>query len=801
MSEKLTNTANQTEYISVESLSFDPGNPENVESVRLRSMIAHCPIPILRTDIEGSVLSFNAAALKLFKKDPTDLPVGDLIPGMSKDVLGHITSENQYEIEASIEGGNYQFIVRSDNGSDAFLVYGFDINNRTEVENTLLKVNDKLVKWSSKLYCLHEFSRLTVGKNLLPDDIFREFVNRLPIIWPFSGIVCGAIEYGGIKFITDNFNPTEWKYSSDIIVDSDKVGSIHVYHAHEIPKSNDNLRPNEERDFLNDLTTDITKYLKYRQSQNSSTNSDTGFHTLLDKVTEGVLVIQDGAIQFTNAKITELTCYTRSDLLSRPYKDFIKLEDYNLAADLIIRVIADDNPPDSQEFSLISKTGEPKRINAECEQIIWDNKPACMIHCCDETGLKPDEQEREELIKLYEDTNANLQKALDNLEGVENRLSSTVTEYTAMINTVPDAMYFKNSDQKYVVVNKGFCSLMNLEQTEIIGKTDRDIFKEKENRQFLTPDDKVFNDGKIIINREIHFSPDKNENQIWLSLTKVPLHGSDGKVIGFVGVIKDVTEQHRSHDQLIQSDKLAAIGTLAAGVAHEINNPTGYIKSNLNTMSKYLDKLQAYIKTKLPEEEDEVKVDELNDILTDFGDAIKESIDGTVKVRDIVADLKSFARVDRAKKEHVDINEGIKSTLNVVWNELKYKAKIEKDLGDIPELFCMPNQLNQVFMNLLVNAAHSIEGDKGLIKIKTWADASNIYVSVKDNGYGIPENVQNKIFEPFFTTKEVGKGTGLGLSLAIDIIEKHNGNIRVDSKIGIETEFVITLPLEGIDES
>jgi signal transduction histidine kinase len=104
-------------------------------------------------------------------------------------------------------------------------------------------------------------------------------------------------------------------------------------------------------------------------------------------------------------------------------------------------------------------------------------------------------------------------------------------------------------------------------------------------------------------------------------------------------------------------------------------------------------------------------------------------------------------------------------------------------------------------MNLLVNAAHAIEGDKGLIKIKTWADTSNIYVSVKDNGCGIPENVKKKMFEPFFTTKEVGKGTGLGLSLAIDIIEKHNGSIRVDSEVGVGTEFIITLPLGGIDES
>jgi two-component system NtrC family sensor kinase len=185
-------------------------------------------------------------------------------------------------------------------------------------------------------------------------------------------------------------------------------------------------------------------------------------------------------------------------------------------------------------------------------------------------------------------------------------------------------------------------------------------------------------------------------------------------------------------------------------------------------------------------------------MLNDFVDAVKESIEGVNRVKKIVVDLKSFSRVDRAEKEMANLNEGIESTLNIVWNEIKYTCKVEKDYGDLPDLYCIPNQHNQVFLNLLVNAGQSIAGKSGLIEIKTWADNQNIYVSIKDNGCGIPEKNQKRIFEPFFTTKEVGKGTGLGLSLVYDIIKKHKGQIIVDSEVGVGTKFNITLPREGV---
>ncbi|SYZ71907.1 putative Histidine kinase [Candidatus Zixiibacteriota bacterium] len=266
-----------------------------------------------------------------------------------------------------------------------------------------------------------------------------------------------------------------------------------------------------------------------------------------------------------------------------------------------------------------------------------------------------------------------------------------------------------------------------------------------------------------------------------------------------IAIVRDISELQRNRSQLVQSEKLAAIGTLAAGVAHEINNPIGYISSNLNTLAKYALKIKSSFSNYAPADKEEAE--QVSEILDDCASAINESLEGAARVKKIVADLKSFSRIDRAEHEYANINEGIESTLNIVWNELKYKCKVERQFGQIPELYCIPNQLNQVLMNLLVNAGQAITGESGLIQIRTWADQGNIFISVKDNGCGIPKENLSKIFEAFFTTKAVGKGTGLGLSLTYDIIKKHKGRIDVESEPGKGTEFIITLPLEnGLNE-
>jgi len=273
-----------------------------------------------------------------------------------------------------------------------------------------------------------------------------------------------------------------------------------------------------------------------------------------------------------------------------------------------------------------------------------------------------------------------------------------------------------------------------------------------------------------------------------------------------------------NHDQLIQSEKLACIGQLAAGVAHEINNPVGFVMSNIGTLTGYVDTFKAILTEygRLAEDvrggngasHDDVltRIDTLHRdrdlpyILGDVDGLLRESADGVARIRDIVQSLKSFARVDEEQVKEADINACLEVTLKIVWNELKYKCTVHKHLSELPLVRCNPGQLNQVFMNLLVNAAQAIP-EHGDVTIETARDDDHVVIRIADTGKGIGPEHLSRLFDPFFTTKEVGKGTGLGLSISHGIIQKHHGNITVESEPGKGTTFTVRLPIEGdIDE-
>ena len=269
--------------------------------------------------------------------------------------------------------------------------------------------------------------------------------------------------------------------------------------------------------------------------------------------------------------------------------------------------------------------------------------------------------------------------------------------------------------------------------------------------------------------------------------------------------------------QLYQSDKMASVGQLAAGVAHEINNPTGFVNSNLKTLSGYIHDIKdlmscyASIMKALEDGEDGLKpiapqlfakyaetrdIEQKADIdyvIDDIEDIINDCLEGTGRIKKIVADMKEFAHPGEDDMKLVNINKGLDTTLNVIQNEIKYKAEVVKEYGDLPSVLCYPQQLNQVFMNILVNAAQSIEGE-GEIKIQTRTDDEWVEIRISDNGSGIePENLP-QIFDPFFTTKDVGEGTGLGMNVAYNIIRKHNGTIEAQSEVGEGTVFIIRIP-------
>lgn len=262
------------------------------------------------------------------------------------------------------------------------------------------------------------------------------------------------------------------------------------------------------------------------------------------------------------------------------------------------------------------------------------------------------------------------------------------------------------------------------------------------------------------------------------------------------------------HSQLLQSEKMASIGQLAAGVAHEINNPIGYVYSNLGTLEKYVQDTFSLIAQYEQAEAAIADTEVRNRLLeakkkldiaflkADLGALMDESKEGITRVKVIVQNLKDFSHAGDSDEWHFsDLHKGLDSTLSIVNNEIKYKADLVKEYGDLPEVECLASQLNQVFMNLLVNAAHAIQ-EHGTITIRTGREGDEVWVDIADTGQGIASEHMQKIFDPFFTTKPVGKGTGLGLSLSYGIVQKHHGRLEVKSELGKGSTFRVWLPLK-----
>lgn len=441
----------------------------------------------------------------------------------------------------------------------------------------------------------------------------------------------------------------------------------------------------------------------------------------------------------------------------------------------------------------------------------------------------------------------------------ETTLRESETKFRTLITNVNVGVYRSTLAGRYLQANPAMAKILGYETPELLMETPIiDIYQDPEGRKWFLEELRAKRDVKNI---EIAMKK-KDGTPIWTSLSVTAQYDEQGEITLLDGVLEDITERkhaeeelYRMNDeldmrvkdrtaqlehtnrelhqtsqnldsayqklksaqsQILQQEKMASIGQLAAGVAHEINNPMSFIISNLSSLKKYSEKILSFIKlqsdalekissiSEAPGIADEVESQKKNMkleyIMKDLGCLVDESLDGAERVRKIVQDLKSFSRLDESEFKLADINQGLESTINMVSNEIKYKATLTKQFGIIPQTVCNLGQLNQVFMNILVNAAHAIE-TQGEISVTTSSDESTISIVISDTGTGIPPDKLNRIFEPFYTTKEVGKGTGLGLSIAYDIIKKHKGEIHVESEIGKGTTFTIIVPIVKVKAS
>ena len=420
-------------------------------------------------------------------------------------------------------------------------------------------------------------------------------------------------------------------------------------------------------------------------------------------------------------------------------------------------------------------------------------------------------------------------------------------KYRVLLKDIKDAYFEVDVSGNFIVVNSAMCNALGYGPEELIGDKYRKLLDKEGAKKIQRAVERLHKKDEPVNLLDMEATKKDGTKVIYEAIISV-IKETDGVVVGFRGVGRDVTQRRKmeaelkknqedlikknkeidesrkdiqmalaklekAHEELktsqlkiLQQEKMASIGQLAAGVAHELNNPMSFISSNLGTLEKYTNRLIDFIKTQseaiesvknpaalsmVNKKRKEVKLDH---ILQDAKFLLKESLDGSERVKKIVHELNSFSRMDEEEYKKADINKCIESAITIVSNELKYKSKLEKNYGSLPLTMCYPRQMNQVFVNLLINAVNSI-ADKGVITINTWHKDGFIWVEVSDTGVGIPRKNLIKIFEPFFTTKEVGKGTGLGLSITYEIIQRHKGDITVKSEVGQGTTFTIRIPI------
>ncbi len=574
--------------------------------------------------------------------------------------------------------------------------------------------------------------------------------------------------------------------------------------------------------FLSDIT-------ERKQAEEALTNSEAQLRKeqkfsqlLLDTSPALIVAIGfDGKTLMMNKALLDILEYTEEEIKGSDYlTTFVPKEDQGMLSD-IFRKIIQDGIATVNENRIISKCGGTYLIEWHGRTVSDEVEGFGFF-----VGVGIDITARKKMEETLRQSEERYRTILEDIE-----------EGYFEIDLAGNATYFNDS----------ICRIFGYPREELLHMNYKQYTDKENGEKCFQIYNKVYKTGKSDKVYDYEIIRKDGTARYMETLLSLQKDSSDNPV-GFRGISRDITERKRADDALkrnreelirknqeleesrknvqltlerlgvayeelkttqakiLQQEKMASIGQLAAGVAHEINNPMAFIASNLGTLDKYIRRLKDFIQAqsetikslkaieaieKLDKKRKELKLDYTID---DIDLLVKESRDGSERVQKIVQELNRFSRMDNAEYKEANINECMESSINIVWNELKQKATLHKDYGNLPQTKCYPLKLNQVFINLLINAIQAIE-KKGKIKIKTWEKGGSIWVTVSDTGCGITRENQSKIFEPFFTTKEVGKGTGLGLSISYEIMQRHKGEISFESKEGKGTTFTIRIPL------
>jgi PAS domain S-box-containing protein len=536
----------------------------------------------------------------------------------------------------------------------------------------------------------------------------------------------------------------------------------------------------------------------------------------------------DGLILWANAAELAFLGYASEEYIGHPVSEFHA--DPAIVEDILQRLFRNETLRD-REASLRCKDGTIKDVLIDCD-VRWEDRKFLHAWCLTrvdsateraEEALQRAREEREadveERTRAFRATNGELLREIADRKRAEETQRLSEMRFRLLVEGVKDYAILMLSTEGIVVSwNDGAERINGYTAEEILGRhlsilyIPEDVSAGKPERLL----EAAAKEGRV---EDEGWRLRKDGSRLWSSVVITALRDSSGGLLGFSKVTRDMTELRKAEEerarlsaQMLQGQKLQAIGQLSAGIAHEINNPVGYILSNLNTMGEYCQDLQRLLgcassaatarergedpSSALAEFTSVFRETHADQMLGDLGEVVSDCKLGGERIRDIVRSLREFSHVDEGELKPTDLNKCLEDALRICWNELKYKAEVHKDYQELPPVPCYSQRLGQVFINLLVNAAQAIE-KKGEVFLSTRIEAGEVVLRVRDTGRGIEPEHLRKIFEPFFTTKTVGTGTGLGLHVAYKIIVAHRGRIDVKSKIGEGTEFTVRLPMEG----